>query len=507
VLLPFTNVSGQQTSGSKLTPPSPIVAPRDTFTKIDDAYQMGEISYDEKGRLFASALFQRDEMPSKYAPEIVAEDITTHILDLSHNWDRLSPETQSLLRGHAGFPGAPDWGASIADCATGAGVISFNAYVDTLHFRIHYHTSTTTASYANTIGSSAEVGFTVRKSMVFNDARRDGLVGGGINLFDIYLEDLQAYGFYGVAFADATDDSSSNPNDYIGYVCVDRNLPADRLQSTPVHEYHHLVQFAYNGWQSGWLMEATSTWFQEKAFPSNTQYYSRIATFMQYADYELTSTISDREYGAAAFLLYCDTQMGNDVVRLMWDKSVRNTFSESPGFQAVKDALKLSTYGYDWITFIFDFWAAMQLNYAYASRYSRGYHLYVVDQASWSWPQYYGIGAYGGTTISQSDTNFVLRWGGCDTVAFSSSLSTFKITFDGDDAGNFMVAAILLPKEGLGIQASVVRLGPGGPGTSNVATLKIINGLNYNEIDFFIVNRFYDTGTTSYGWTVSVGPP
>jgi hypothetical protein len=64
-----------------------------------------------------------------------------------------------------------------------------------------------------------------------------------------------------------------------------------------------------------------------------------------------------------------------------------------------------------------------------------------------------------------------------------------------------------LPKEGLGIQASVVRLGPGGPGTSNVATLKIINGLNYNEIDFFIVNRFYDTGTTSYGWTVSVGPP
>jgi len=507
-LLPFAFVSGQQNSVSKLTPPSAFVTPRDTFTKIDDAYQLGEIGYAEKGRLFAQALLQRSNLPSKYTPDIVAEDITTFVLDLSHDWDRLDPDTQSLLRGRAGFPDSPDWGSSSADCATSAGILSFNAYVDTYHFRIHYHTSLTTASYANTIGSNIEVGFTVRKNMVFNDARRDGSMGGGTDLFDVYIANLQSDGFYGVAFADRTDDSSANPNDYIGYVCVDSSLPSDRVQSTPVHEYHHLVQFAYNAWQSAWLMEATATWFQKKAFPSNTQYYQRVETFMSYSDYDLTSTISDREYGAAAFLLYCDTQLGNDVVRLMWDKSVTSTFASSRGFYAVAYALKLSTYAYDWITFIFDFWAAMQMNYAYATRYSRGYHLQVVDQASWNWPQYYFPGIYSGTTLTQSDSvNGILRWGGCDTVVFASELSTFKITFDGDDAGNFVVAAILLPKDGLGIQPLLVRLGPGGPGTSNVATLKIINGLDYNEVDFVIVNRDYETGTTSYDWTVTVGPP
>jgi hypothetical protein len=483
-----------------------VVQPKDSFTKIDDSYQRGEISYDERARLLATAMYRKDGLPAKYSGDVIAEDITTTILDLKHNWDKLSPETQALFQERAGFTDTFDWGSTSADCATGAGVISFPSYVDTSHFRIHYATSgghASTLAYANTIGTNIEVGYQTRGNMNFKNARLDGSTGGGTNKIDVYIGDLQGAGFYGVAFEETLDASSSNPNDYIGYICVDKNLPTNRLQSTPPHEYHHLVQFAYNGWEFAWLMEATSTWFQEKAFPSNDAYYARITTLMTTADYDLTSTYSDREYGAAGFLLYFDSQLGNDIVRRIWDKTVTSTYSSHPDFKAVCDALKVAMYGYDWKTAIFDFWTAMQMNYNYAGL-ARGYHLQVVDQSYWAWPDYQAAGGYSGTTKSFSDNDGTLAWGGSDCVAVAPSVDSMKITFDGADAGNFLVAFVRVGWGGTASQSDVIRL---GTGAGNVASWSTSSATNYAEYDIFIININYNTGTTSYGWTVTISPP
>ena len=509
LVLPSTLVSTQKPPASKDSGTrASVVQPKDSFAKIDDSYQLGEISYDERARLMATAMYNKDGLPAKYSGDVIAEDITTIILDLKHNWDKLSPETQALFQGRAGFTdaSAPDWTSSSADCATGAGMITLASYVDTSHFRIHYTTSggnAATLAYANTIGSNAEVGYQVRGNMNFKNARLDGVGGGGSNKIDIYIADLVGFGFYGVTFAEILDASSSNPNDYVGYICVDKNLPTNRLQSTPVHEYHHLVQFAYNAWEFGWLMEATATWFQKKVWPSNDQYYSRITTLMSTADYDLTSTYSDRAYGAAGFLLYFDTQLGNDIVRRIWDKTVTSTFASHPDFKAVTDALKVAMYGYDWKTAIFDFWAAMQMNSGYSSL-ARGYHLQAVDQSSWAWPEYQSFGGYSGTTKSLSDNDGTLRWGGCDSLAVAPSVNSMKITFDGADAGNFLVAVVRVGLGGTAQQSDVIRL---GLGAGNVGDWSTSSALNFVEYDIYIININYDTGTTSYGWTVTLSPP
>ena len=37
----------------------------------------------------------------------------------------------------------------------------------------------------------------------------------------------------------------------------------DKMKISIAHEFFHAVQYGYNGWESGWLLESTAVWMEE----------------------------------------------------------------------------------------------------------------------------------------------------------------------------------------------------------------------------------------------------
>jgi hypothetical protein len=109
----------------------------------------------------------------------------------------------------------------------------------------------------------------------------DGSLGGGSGLVDIYLADVGAQGLYGYC----TSDQLGNTYNRWAYCVVDddftagqfgsSNTPLENLQVTMAHEYFHAVQFAYDAFEDGWIMESTATWAEEQLYDAvddNRQY-------------------------------------------------------------------------------------------------------------------------------------------------------------------------------------------------------------------------------------------
>lgn len=119
----------------------------------------------------------------------------------------------------------------------------------------------------------------------------DGAEGGGTDLVDVYLEDLGEDGLYGYCRSDDPAPGQNGPWDAAAYCGLDNdyragqfptNSPIENLQVTVAHEYFHAVQFAYDAYEDGWLLEATAAWVEDEMFDGvddNLQYigYSPIS--------------------------------------------------------------------------------------------------------------------------------------------------------------------------------------------------------------------------------------
>uniref|UniRef100_UPI001C809B5F MXAN_6640 family putative metalloprotease n=1 Tax=Nocardioides pelophilus TaxID=2172019 RepID=UPI001C809B5F len=114
----------------------------------------------------------------------------------------------------------------------------------------------------------------------------DGRRGGRRNKVDIYIEDLGNLGLYGYCNSDepnrpANRGDSSRwaycvlDDDYAANEFGTRNTPLQNMQVTAAHEYFHAVQYAYDAFEDGWILESTATWVEDEVFDSvndNRQY-------------------------------------------------------------------------------------------------------------------------------------------------------------------------------------------------------------------------------------------
>lgn len=104
----------------------------------------------------------------------------------------------------------------------------------------------------------------------------DGAIGGGNDVVDIYIGDIGDDGLYGYC----TSDDPNNPNqtgDYSvwAYCTLDddydasefpTNTPLENMRVTAAHEYFHAVQYAYDAYEDGWILESTATWVEDEMF-------------------------------------------------------------------------------------------------------------------------------------------------------------------------------------------------------------------------------------------------
>ncbi|WP_322936695.1 MXAN_6640 family putative metalloprotease [Nocardioides bizhenqiangii] len=107
--------------------------------------------------------------------------------------------------------------------------------------------------------------------------KSDGTAGGGTGKVDIYIGDLGANGgLYGFCSTDRPRVLDA-PDDYskAAFCALDNdyrpgqfptNTPLENMQVTAAHEYFHAVQFGYDFYEDGWILESTATWAEDELF-------------------------------------------------------------------------------------------------------------------------------------------------------------------------------------------------------------------------------------------------
>ncbi len=151
------------------------------------------------------------------------------------------------------------------------------------HVCVHYVATTpdaATPSFAATALDTLEHVHETYVAAGYRPPAPDGSLGGDAKT-DIYLADLGDDALYGYC----APDSLNPPTWHFPAFCVldndfaksqfPTNTPVENLRVTAAHEYFHAVQFAYDGAEDGWFMEATATWAEDELYNTvndNRQY-------------------------------------------------------------------------------------------------------------------------------------------------------------------------------------------------------------------------------------------
>ncbi len=125
------------------------------------------------------------------------------------------------------------------------------------------------------------------------------------------------------------------------------NTPLENMRVTAAHEYMHAVQFAYDAFEDGWLMEATATWAEDELFDGvddNVQYLPSGPLGKPRVPLDLST--SPHWYGDWIFFRYLTerfpTELGTmpSLVRDIWQRAdAAPEDADEYSLQAVKNAL------------------------------------------------------------------------------------------------------------------------------------------------------------------------
>jgi hypothetical protein len=185
--------------------------------------------------------------------------------------------------------------------------------------------------------------------MDYRRPRRDGDTGGRL---DVHLSDIgddRVYGYCApttgrrVAPGTCTLDNDYAPTQY------PQNTPLQNLQVTAAHELFHAVQFGYDAWEDGWLMEATATWMEERIYDGidDNRQYLRAGQLHSPGKSLDVFDFSGGYYGNWIWFEYLTTTQSPSVVRRIWNRAgaargmpneysveaVRRVLSHSGGFR------------------------------------------------------------------------------------------------------------------------------------------------------------------------------
>ena len=161
------------------------------------------------------------------------------------------------------------------------------------------------------------------------DARDRRLVRAEHAQFDVYLGDVGADGLYGYCA----------PENYVpgqqwrasGYCVLDNDFavgqfgapPVNSLKVTAAHEFFHAVQFNYDFAEDHWLMEATSTWMEERyadAVNDNRQYLTSSQIRRPCVPLDKFEPSGFGQYGNWVFFERLTGQYGVAAVRAIWNR-------------------------------------------------------------------------------------------------------------------------------------------------------------------------------------------
>ncbi|KQZ66333.1 hypothetical protein ASD66_22605 [Nocardioides sp. Root151] len=163
------------------------------------------------------------------------------------------------------------------------------------------------------------------------DGTRGALNGQGTDgQLDVYLGNTGAKSVFGYAVPEQDSRQSH------AYMVLDNNFaefggnPTVQLRATAAHEFFHVVQFGYDSYEQGWLMEDTATWMEEQVYDEandNRNYLPRSSLRHPTVSLDHQSVW----YGNWVFFQHLSEAYGEGVVKDIWGRAVS---------RSAKDALR-----------------------------------------------------------------------------------------------------------------------------------------------------------------------
>lgn len=228
--------------------------------------------------------------------------------------------------------------------------------ITTSHFMIHFvdrelHPNDPDAAYygyANYVALTADQVWNKQVNQLgWPPPPSDGVLGGGIDKYDIYLRALsEGYGYT------QFEDPVPGTNGYTSYVVVStgiskyqgdpwRPMTEDEIKATVAHEFHHAIQdgltwLAKDMNKNSWFYENTATWMEEICYPEVDDW---IVTFINGPTLTTTSlkrpdlpidhfgsTITNQyQYSGALFCHTMSKWKGNSIIKDIWMRAKNTT--------------------------------------------------------------------------------------------------------------------------------------------------------------------------------------
>ncbi|MDD5454508.1 MAG: DUF6055 domain-containing protein [Candidatus Ratteibacteria bacterium] len=322
--------------------------------KIQADYKTQKITFDEYILYKAWAVFKPEKL-SRVGYELSAKDAkfrkdgTPTILEIKKNWDKLSPETQNILRCEILL--RPDDGLGCED-----GIVDALAEsIVSANFIVHYTTAAgdhaVTAEYAQDISDYFEYSYNAEvTTLTYLAPPSDGIKGGGDGLYDIYIYDL-GEGLYGYTCPEEYPATPSYSyicmnSDYSSWVLPNEDPESDAAGAakvTAAHEFFHAIQFNYDVTEELWWMETTATYMEDEVYPDVNDNYNYLWYWFEYCDtLGLQTEDGAHEYANFIFAKYLSEAFTDEIIKDIWEEC--QTPLGTDGLIAINNVLSSEAY-------------------------------------------------------------------------------------------------------------------------------------------------------------------
>ncbi len=300
---------------------------RGPLAQIEQEYRAGELTLDEKVLLQITAIRDRHNLPSKYQALAASTDpaslrgVTPVLAEIRSSWDLLSDETRRTV--------------TLALTRVGADSV----YVSPSgYYLLHYSLSPDPNAVPGEDLDGNEVPDFVEKCAAYCDSSMtkhqelgyrlppsDGGAGGD-EKFDVYFQNMAYYGYA------VLESYGPEPwNDYISYLVLNNNFEgfppnqdpegdvAGAAKATAAHEFHHCVQFSYDGGEGLWIMELDATWMEDIVFDHSDDNYGYLPSYFDYPQTSLMHETGSHPYGSFIWHSFLAEKFDTSLMVSIWE--------------------------------------------------------------------------------------------------------------------------------------------------------------------------------------------
>ena len=186
-----------------------------------------------------------------------------------------------------------------------------------------------------------------------------GQYNGGSGHYDVYMFNLSA-GYYGYvqgenyAQSDNIVNRGNNENSdaveqnaMVSFMAIRNNYSSfsgnelENLKVTSAHEFFHAIQYGYDGWEFGWVKEATAVWMEEYIYDEINDCYQYLSEFLENT-YDPFNYDTDHGYGSYIYFSYITENWAPDsFIKNYWENAIsHNSWDQDYSIQTLNQTME-----------------------------------------------------------------------------------------------------------------------------------------------------------------------